>query len=187
MPSSLHLGGTGLRPSHERALRHRVGRAVAPAFQCADGRDAHDAPVAARPHRTKTRRARRDRGQHVVLPHLAHETDVERRPTFVRAGQVVEDVDAPPRTQHALDERVHRAGVRGIGFDHEQTRVVRRADEITERRCERRAFGGVAHRCGDMCPTREIRAHDRCSEIAGRASDDRRVRRKIEHAPVVWA
>jgi len=93
----------------------------------------------------------------------------------------------PPGAQHALDKRVHRGRVGRIGLHHEETRIGVIAHDVAERGTKGHALRRVAHNGRDVRPTREICAEHRGSEIPGRAGDDRRVRRKIEHAPVVWA
>ena len=74
-----------------------------------------------------------------------------------------------------------------VGLDQKEALVAVATSDISERCPKRLAFRHIAHRGGDVRPTCEIRAHDRCTEVAGRAGDDSRVRRNIQHAPVVWA
>ena len=90
-----------------------------------------------------------------------------------------------PHAQYALDERLHRRLVRDVARLGDEMRIIARARKVRDSGAKLVRLALITDRRGDVGASFEERAHDRMSEISGRAGDHRGARRETLHAPVV--
>jgi hypothetical protein len=71
-----------------------------------------------------------------------------------------------------LDEQLHIRSLADVGTLRDEPRLFGRADKIAERGAELQLFRQVSYRYGDVRISLEKCAHDRVTEVAGRAGYD---------------